>query len=329
MYKCTNTHQDKHANAHICKHTNTCSVVCSLFSFFFLLCHGRRAGEGKEGNKESAENENRIPANMHAPKLGSHTCATWLHVEPLHVLVMGTTPLLYTRVARKNRHCTNWTVETHLERARAETGGTDQNYNALLSGTGMRSQFWSMHVFRAARKNFERAYFGACMSAARKNFERAVGQPRPEPGLLTPGSRPPPRTALVCSLPAHGALNSRVLLRIPIGSVDVGTARCARHRHALRTRVSAPQARAQCLLACLASSCSAISATAVQPSSAAHCGIGRREPLRASTQIAYTRAHCLLDCCHWVASHCTAPRFICRSPSRPQKQKLRGRSETS
>ena len=107
------------------------------------------------------------------------------------------------------------------------------------------------------------------------------------------------------------------------------TLECARHRHALRIRVSAPQARAQCLLACLASSCSATSATAVQPSSAAHCGIERRETLRASTQIAYTRAHCLLDCCHWVASHCTAPRFICRSPSRPQKQKLRGRSETS
>ena len=77
------------------------------------------------------------------------------------------------------------------------------------------------------------------------------------------------------------ALNSRVLLRIPIGSVDVGTARCARHRHARRTRDSAPQARAQCLRACLASSCSAISATAVQPSSAAHCGIGRREILQA------------------------------------------------
>ena len=46
----------------------------------------------------------------------------------------------------------------------------------------------------------------------------------------------------------------------------------------------APQARpahtrqrAHCLLACLASSCSAITATAVQPSSTAHCGIGRRE----------------------------------------------------
>ena len=59
--------------------------------------------------------------------------------------------------------------------------------------------------------------------AARKKFERAVGRPRPAPGLVTPGSRPPPRTALVCSLPAPGALNSRVLLRIPIGSVDVGT----------------------------------------------------------------------------------------------------------
>ena len=114
-------------------------------------------------------------------------------------------------------------------------------------------------------------------SSYSRNFERAVGRPRPEPGLLTPGSRSPPRTSLVCSLPAPGALNSRVFLRIPIGSVDVGTACCARHRHALRTRVSAPQVRAHCLLACLASSCSAISATAVQPSSAAHCGIGCRE----------------------------------------------------
>ena len=35
-----------------------------------------------------------------------------------------------------------------------------------------------------------------------RNFERAVGRPRPEPGLLTPGPRPPPRTSLVCSLPA-------------------------------------------------------------------------------------------------------------------------------
>jgi len=59
--------------------------------------------------------------------------------------------------------------------------------------------------------------------AARKNFERAVGRLRPAPGLLPPGSRPPPRTSLVCSLPAPGALNSHVLLRIPIGSVDVGT----------------------------------------------------------------------------------------------------------
>ena len=184
-------------------------------------------------------------------------------------------------------------------------------------------------VCSTGRPGTEIAFFWAS-HAARKNFERAVGRPRPEPGLLTPGSRPPPRTALVCSLPAPAALNFRVLLRIPIGSVDVGTARCARPRHALRTRVSAPKARAQCLLACLASSCSAISATAVQPCSTAHCGIGRRETLRASTQIAYTHAHCLLNCCHWVASHCTAaPRFICRCPSRPQKQKLRGRSETS
>jgi len=57
---------------------------------------------------------------------------------------------------------------------------------------------------------------------------------------------------------------------------------------------------ARLLSFCLASSCSAISTTAVQPCSAAHCGIGRRETLRASTQIAYTRTHCLLDCCHWL-----------------------------
>ena len=40
-----------------------------------------------------------------------------------------------------------------------------------------------------------------------------------------------------------------------------------------------------------------------------------------STQIAYTRAHCLLDCCHCVAFHCTAaPRFICCCPSRRQNK---------
>jgi len=142
--------------------------------------------------------------------------------------------------------------------------------------------------------------------------ERSVGRPRPEPGPLTPGSRSPPRTTLVCSLSAPGALNFRVILRIPIGSVDVGTAHCARHRHALRTRVSAPQARAHCLLACPASSFSAITATAVKPSRAAHCRIGHGNP-RASTQGAYTSAHFLPDCCHWSVSHCTAaPRFICR-----------------
>ena len=72
--------------------------------------------------------------------------------------------------------------------------------------------------------------------ASHRNFERAAGRPRPEPGLLTPGSRPLLRTSLECSLSAPGALNSRVFLRIPFGSVDVGTACCARHRHALRTR---------------------------------------------------------------------------------------------
>ena len=68
------------------------------------------------------------------------------------------------------------------------------------------------------------------------------------------------------------------ILENPIGSVDVGTACCARHRHALRTGVSAPQVRAHCLLACLVSSYSDISATAVQPSSVAHCvivGVGK------------------------------------------------------
>ena len=57
----------------------------------------------------------------------------------------------------------------------------------------------------------------------------------------------------------------------------VAHARCARRRHALRTRVSAPQARAHCPLACSASSCSAISVTAMQPSSAAHWRIGCSE----------------------------------------------------
>jgi len=67
------------------------------------------------------------------------------------------------------------------------------------------------------------------------------------------------------------------LVLTPPSGRGVAPARCARHRHALCTRVSAPQARAHCPLVCLASSCSAISATAMQPSSAAHYGIGRRE----------------------------------------------------
>ena len=58
--------------------------------------------------------------------------------------------------------------------------------------------------------------------AARKNFERFVGRRRPEPGLPTPGSRSPPRTALV-SLACAWCLELSRTLEHPIGSVDVGT----------------------------------------------------------------------------------------------------------
>ena len=50
---------------------------------------------------------------------------------------------------------------------------------------------------------------------------------------------------------------------------------CAPQARPAHTRQRAKGART--MSACLASSCSAISATAVQLSSAAHCGIGRRE----------------------------------------------------
>ena len=46
---------------------------------------------------------------------------------------------------------------------------------------------------------------------------------RPAPGLLTPGSRPPSRTLLVCSFPALCSFKSRVLMWNSIGPVGVGT----------------------------------------------------------------------------------------------------------
>ena len=57
---------------------------------------------------------------------------------------------------------------------------------------------------------------------ARKIFERAGRWPRPAPGLLTPGSRPPPRSSLVYSVVALNAFRSRALLRRSTGSVGVG-----------------------------------------------------------------------------------------------------------
>ena len=56
---------------------------------------------------------------------------------------------------------------------------------------------------------------------------------------------------------------------VPPRARGVAHARCARHRHALRTRVSAPQTHTHCPLACFASSCSVINATDVQTSSTA------------------------------------------------------------
>jgi len=81
----------------------------------------------------------------------------------------------------------------------------------------------------------------------RTGYERAVGRPRPEPGLLTPGSRPPPRTSLVCSLPAPGAVKSRVFLKIPMSALrasdTVGendhAARCLRAPRQLQLRALA------------------------------------------------------------------------------------------
>ena len=46
--------------------------------------------------------------------------------------------------------------------------------------------------------------------------------PRPTPGPLTPGPRPPPRASLVCSFAARCASKSRVLLQNPMGSAGVG-----------------------------------------------------------------------------------------------------------
>ena len=58
--------------------------------------------------------------------------------------------------------------------------------------------------------------------AARKIFESAGRWPRPAPGLLAPGSRPPPRSSLVCSFAALNAFRSRARLRNSTGSVGVG-----------------------------------------------------------------------------------------------------------
>ena len=57
---------------------------------------------------------------------------------------------------------------------------------------------------------------------ARKIFERAGRWPRPAPGLLTPGSRPPPRSSLVYSFAALNAFKSRAHFRNSTGSVGVG-----------------------------------------------------------------------------------------------------------
>ena len=59
------------------------------------------------------------------------------------------------------------------------------------------------------------------------------------------------------------------------------------------------------------------------------CGIGRREN-RVQTRRLRSPVHtaCPIVVIGLLSLHC-CPRFICRCPSRPQKQKLRGRSETS
>ena len=56
----------------------------------------------------------------------------------------------------------------------------------------------------------------------RQHIERAGRWPRPAPGLLAPGSRPPPRSSLVCSFAALNAFESRARLQSSTGSVGVG-----------------------------------------------------------------------------------------------------------
>jgi len=88
----------------------------------------------------------------------------------------------------------------------------------------------------------------------------------------------------------------------------VAHARRSRRRHALRPCVRAPQARAHCLLAS-----SVITSTTMQTSSAAHWGIGRREP---RVRPAYCVHLCpllarLLPLCY-LSLYC--PRLICCVP---------------
>ena len=62
----------------------------------------------------------------------------------------------------------------------------------------------------------------ALMIKEHKNDQPLQRCPRPTPGPLTPGPRPPPRTSLVCSIAARCASKSRVLLQNPMGSAGVG-----------------------------------------------------------------------------------------------------------
>ena len=86
--------------------------------------------------------------------------------------------------------------------------------------------------------------------------------------------RPPANSAIRPSTQNHTqTTHRRTTARFPHNRIELFPYKPSR----VTNRNSRNMYLSRCLLACLASPCSAIRATAVQPSSAAHCGIGRRE----------------------------------------------------
>ena len=73
-HKCTNMHEDRHANAHICKHTNTCSGHCMqlvFISFCLFLAVSWRTGRWR------AKKKNRIPQKMKIGFRQTRTLQNW------------------------------------------------------------------------------------------------------------------------------------------------------------------------------------------------------------------------------------------------------------